>query len=385
MASLRRKPHSKFWWACFSLPNGKRKQRSTKETDRRRALKIAEMWEGVAHRARTARQAQKVIADVYREIVGESLPSSSTRAYFDSWLERKKVETSETTAVYYAAKAKRFLKWLGDRCEIELARLTTDDILAFRAAEAQRVSAATVNHEIKFLRMVFEQAKRDGLLAENPAESVKMLKRPHVTGRRAFTKAELQRLLSSADAEWRSLILFGVYTGQRLGDLSRLTWQNVDLERGEIRLVTSKTGRQQIIWMAEPLRRHVENLPAGDNPKQPLHPRAFASVSKSGKVGTLSRQFYELMADAGLAKAKAHRPPKENAPGRLGRRILSEISFHALRHTATSLLKNAGVSAAIVQDIIGHESAAISANYTHIEDAAKRAALQKLPDITVGT
>ncbi len=32
------------------------------------------------------------------------------------------------------------------------------------------------------------------------------------------------------DAEWKSLILFGLYTGQRLGDLSRLPWQNVDLE-----------------------------------------------------------------------------------------------------------------------------------------------------------
>jgi len=35
-----------------------------------------------------------------------------------------------------------------------------------------------------------------------------------------------------------------------------------------------------------------------------------------------------------------------------------------------------------VQDIIGHESAAISANYTHIDDVAKRWALAKLPDIT---
>jgi hypothetical protein len=29
MASIRRKATSKFWWACFDLPNGKRKQRST--------------------------------------------------------------------------------------------------------------------------------------------------------------------------------------------------------------------------------------------------------------------------------------------------------------------------------------------------------------------
>jgi hypothetical protein len=46
------------------------------------------------------------------------------------------------------------------------------------------------------------------------------------------------------------------------------------------------------------------------------------------------------------------------------------------------LLKNAGVSDVVTRDIIGHESAAISKNYTHIEAETKRAALNKLPDVT---
>jgi len=46
----------------------------------------------------------------------------------------------------------------------------------------------------------------------------------------SFTLPELRSLLAVANDEWKSLILFGLYTGQRLGDLARLTWQNVDLE-----------------------------------------------------------------------------------------------------------------------------------------------------------
>jgi hypothetical protein len=34
-----------------------------------------------------------------------------------------------------------------------------------------------------------------------------------------------------------------------------------------------------------------------------------------------------------------------------------------------------------VQDIIGHDSEAMSAHYTHIDEASKRSALEKLPDI----
>ena len=380
MASVRRKQDSKFWFACFTLPNGQRTQRSTKETDRKRAQKLADAYEEAARKHVSARQMQSVIADLYTKIVGEPLRFASVREYFDSWLSRKKPETSPTTFLFYKGKARRFVTWLQTRADAEISRITQGDILAYRKTELERVSPPTVNHEIKFLRMVFKTAKDDGLLAENPADAIKNSKRTEPRIRRAFTLPELQRILSVADPEWKSLILFGLYTGQRLGDLARLTWQNVDLQRDELRLVTSKTGRQQIIPLASPLRKHIEELPAGDDPKQPLHRRAFISVTKSGKVGTLSRQFYELMANAGLAAKKTHRRA-EVAPGRSGRRSVSEISFHALRHTATSLMKNAGISSAIVQDIIGHDSEAISANYTHIDEDAKRTALNAIPDV----
>ena len=60
---------------------------------------------------------------------------------------------------------------------------------------------------------------------------------------------------------------------------------------------------------------------------------------------------------------------------------MNELSFHALRHTATSLMKNAGVSSAIVQEFIGHDSPAINAHYTHIETSALRKAAESLPDV----
>ena len=51
------------------------------------------------------------------------------------------------------------------------------------------------------------------------------------------------------------------------------------------------------------------------------------------------------------------------------------------RHTATSLMKNAGISPAIVQEFIGHDSPEMSANYTHIEMDAMRKAADAMPDL----
>ena len=42
MASLTRKPRSKYWFACFRDVNGKQRRRSTRQTDRKKALKVAE-------------------------------------------------------------------------------------------------------------------------------------------------------------------------------------------------------------------------------------------------------------------------------------------------------------------------------------------------------
>jgi len=84
--------------------------------------------------------------------------------------------------------------------------------------------------------------------------------------KRPFTLAELQAILAIADPEWRSLILFGLYTGQRLSDLVTLGWNNIDLELGEVRLVTGKTNRRMIIPMAPVLRSHNESLRQATSP-----------------------------------------------------------------------------------------------------------------------
>ena len=386
MASLRRFPASKYWFACFTMPDGRRVQRTTKETDRKRAQRLADQFEEASRSKMTARNAQRVISEIYARATGERLPPSTVRAYFESFLARKQTETASSTFVFYNGKAKGFLTFLGDQAEEEIARVGAPEILAFRRAEAARISAPSVNHALKFLRMVFEQAKRDGLLMDNPAEGVALLKRRTESKRRPFTVPELQALLGAADEEWRSMVLFGLYTGARLGDISRLTWANVDLEHDELCFIAGKTGRQMVFPLASPLRRHLTAPRAGDDPKQPLHPRAAGILARqSGRVGTLSVQFHDLMAQAGLVAAKDHRRGRNKADGDGGRaapRQASEISFHALRHTATSLMKNAGVSPAIVGEFIGHESAAVNRVYTHIETASLRRAADALPDLT---
>lgn len=138
--------------------------------------------------------------------------------------------------------------------------------------------------------------------------------------------------------------------------------------------------RRQFIPLAKTLQNYFAEIPSADNPNAPVFPKACAIVAKDGDVGRLSQQFYELLVVAGLVAARLGKDESRGV-GRKGKRLRNEITFHSLRHTATSLLKNAGVSEAVARDIIGHDSEQMSRHYTHIEDAAKREALDKLPDL----
>jgi integrase len=246
---------------------------------------------------------------------------------------------------------------------------------------AERLSPASVNVAFKILRSAFNHAHLAGHVQTNEAKKVTSIKTARQSSRKAFTLPQLKRILEVATGEWRGMILVGLYTGLRLGDVATLTWSNIDTEHRIISVATQKTGRQQILPIAKPVMDHLESLPAGDNPEAPLFPEAFGAKQRSQYGGTLSNQFYQILVSAGLAKPRTHTSKDK---GRDSRRETGSLSFHSLRHTATSLLKNAGVSDVIARDIIGHDSVAVSRVYTHIDDSSKRAAIEKMPDVTSG-
>jgi integrase len=190
---------------------------------------------------------------------------------------------------------------------------------------------------------------------------------------------EIRRLLEVADDEWRSLILFGIYTGQRLGDLVSLTWANVDLERNELYLVTRKRGKRLTIPLALPLREHLlSSSSSTDDPLAPIHPRSFAILARDTRVRALSAQFGDLLVVAGL-RSKLTRTSR--GIGRNACRTAMGLSFHCLRHTAVSLLRDAGASEAAVMELVGHDSVEISRHYTRVGREALQRAVTSLPTI----
>jgi len=229
------------------------------------------------------------------------------------------------------------------------------------------------------LRICLGEAVRQGLLAVDPAVRVKLPESTVASKRPAFTLNEITRILKACgdDTEWRGLVLFGLYLGQRLGDLAKLMWRAVDLDSGEIAFTTRKTGRRILLPLVQPLADYLASLPATDNPNAFI----FLRAASAKRTASLSNQFREILVEAGLVQPRP-RGHKSTGKGRNQAREASEISFHSLRHSAVTMLKAAGVSDFIAREIVGHESAAVSRQYTHLTTDDKRAAMQRLTDVT---
>jgi integrase len=140
--------------------------------------------------------------------------------------------------------------------------------------------------------------------------------------------------------------------------------------------VTRKTARTMILPLAEPLRRHIESLDPADDPRAPVHPRAFAVIDSQKKSSMLSRQFGELLARVGLREHRTHR---SEGKGRGSHRSVAALSFHSLRRTATTLLHEAGIPAAVAQALIGHDSEAVYELYISVGREALQKAADALP------
>ena len=149
--------------------------------------------------------------------------------------------------------------------------------------------------------MLFKSARRDSAIADDPTEFVEAVRKERgIKIKRPFTLPELRSVLDLANDEWRSMILFGLYTGQRLGDIATLRWNNLDVARGELRLSTRKTGKAIVLPLVASLRKQIEFLSTASNePSAPIHPKAFDLVEHQRKTGNLSNQFAGLLAAAG--------------------------------------------------------------------------------------
>jgi len=220
-----------------------------------------------------------------------------------------------------------------------------------------KVKARTINIELGSLAFMLKKGIEWGHLRKLPFDRNPKLKEIDSEQRRALTEQEVCRLLESAQGNAKLFIALLVYTGMRLSEALFLEWNDIDLEKEEIRVKSkpeagfkTKSGRSRIIPMSPELKEiliEIENKSGW-----------LFKNEKGERIKSLRKSFETACKKAGI----------------------EGITPHCLRHTFATLMIQRGVDARTLADILGHASPTTTLQiYSHSFDSAKRQAIRKLP------
>ncbi len=250
------------------------------------------------------------------------------------------------------------------------------------------LSNTTVGHHLTTLSGVFTYMAKDlsiDLPSGNPCRLVRKPKRADTRDRRL--RSGEYEALQAKRPELLAYIILAIETSMRRGELAKLRWEFVDLDRCTAHLPKTKNGEARTVALSSLAVATLAGL-ARRNDGQVFPWKTadgFSSawkrfrerVRKSYVLGRVRDALIEqgLDGDAEISALVYHKRVPLSTAVALYEQInqadpfFTDLRFHDLRHEAASRLFEKGLNIMEVASMTGHKSLAMLKRYTHVEAA----------------
>ncbi len=278
---------------------------------------------------------------------------------------------------------------------VKLADVAHADVQKWVTKLTASNSPATVRKVHRVLSLILDLAVKDGRLIRNPASGVNMPRvvsseRRYLTHEQVAQLAEAcaapagvskhRRLDERENATYRLVVLFLAYTGVRFGEMAALRVGRLDFLRRRALIAESVT----IVGSAQ-----VWGTPKGHERRDvPIPTFLVEELAEHVKGRAPDDLVFPGVRGGGAMRAPTFRRGGfDRAAKQIG---LAGVHPHELRHTAASLAIASGADIKVVQQMLGHASAAMTLDqYGHLYgdrldevadamDAARSAAVARL-------
>jgi integrase len=244
---------------------------------------------------------------------------------------------------------KRLIAHFGDRL---LKDVTPAMVEAYKQERLGAISyrgkptkPATVNRELTTFKTVFNKAVRNGKAEKNPAHGVKPFKENNARDR-ILSPEEYALLLAHCPAHLKPVVKMAYFTGMRRGEILSLTWGQVDLKEGFIKLEAedTKTNEGRLVPLNGELIEMFRAIPRG----LPMTP---VFLYQGHSMVEMKRSFTTACKQARI----------------------EDFTFHDLRHTAINNWRLQGHDYFRIMAVSGHKTMNVFKRYNTVSKDELRA------------
>lgn len=340
------------WHANFQL-DGEQVRQSLKTTSKKEAR----------------RQALRLEAEILAGRYAQPAKAPAIETVFDAYMEslRAQGKAAKTLSKVTLIRG-RVLALAAQRRAQSIMSIDLRFIDAYRSDRAKSdkpPAPKTIANELMFIRIVVNFALSRGMIRHDPLKGLKV-KKAKPRPQPCWTRGEVEAILAAARGPHLPSLVLLAETGMRVGELRWLSWLDIDLAQGIIKIQPKdawkpKTGDQRVI---------------------PMSPRARALLS-----GLPRRSRWAVTAAPSTRYPDGQHQISERRLLEYLKRVLKRLNLtghvHTFRHAFISHALTRGIPEAIVRQWVGHVDQEIIKHYTHIADAASQAAMQRLAQAEV--
>lgn len=357
--SLYRRKGTQFWWIGFRH-KGKRLQFSTgtadKEEARQLELAVARRLRGLP-RERFIAMVDAVVGDEAGRPTNKVMLVANLTETWMNTLQSEGNAISKREHQTRRCNCTRFVSWCEEHYRTALFIDSVTSEMAWAFVTDCGGTAKTRQNICGSLSSVWACLIRRGLVKENPWHYARPRKdASEEKSGRAFTLEEVRAILRESEryAWMKPAVMVALYTGLRKGDVFSLRWADVDMEHDVIHFTPSKTERHGIRLSI------------------PLHPALKTYLL------SLPRTAQSIVGHVPKAHATEWKTVVRTAIGEDKSGAL--MTFHNLRHTYATWVREAGADKGEVMKLCGHTNIDTSNKYDHA-DGRLRAVVGRLPSV----
>ncbi|MFK4138431.1 tyrosine-type recombinase/integrase [Streptomyces filamentosus] len=308
---------------------------------------------------------------------GVPVPTRSMKLseWLPYWLDNiVKPRRKKTTAAKYEVHIRLYLvPMLGSK---RLESLGVADVRRFLVQLEKKTSAATAKESHRVLRTALTAACREELVSRNVATLVE----PPTVAARELSPWSLDETLDFLAAARKdplyAAFVLAIALGFRRGEVVGLRWENVDLDKREIRVRTQRQRVAGEVYEDDPKgRRRKQTLPLPAICVAPLRWQRLkqaAARERAGEKWTETGYVFTTRTGQPIEPRNLYRSFTRVAKN-AGLRV---VRLHDARHGTATLLTAAGVPPRVVMEILGHSQIAVTMNvYTHVVQDTQREAV----------